>query len=123
MLRRYKLSDYEEVNSWFRKYKGNDFPKEHLAPTGFIVPGIAVGFLIKTDANCCFLEPFIANTDASPEDRDKALTQILTSLISEAKALDFNFIFGISTAPTMIERALKLGFQNEGVSTLVMKEV
>lgn len=122
MVERYKPHQYEMVNDWFKDRKGDSIPEPFLSPTGFIVPGVAVGFLIKTDCNVCFLEPFISNPKASKELRSIALNDIMEHLEREASKLGYRFIYGIATASTMIEYALKRGWTDMGNSTVLAKE-
>lgn len=120
---RYTPDQYNEVNSWFKQHKGVDIPEQFLPPTGFVVSGIAAGFLIKTDCNVCFLEPFIANPKADKEVRSTAIASIVESLEKEAKSLGYRFIYGIATAPTMIKHGTDRGWLNMGDSTVIIKEI
>lgn len=116
--------DYKDINSWFYSRKGEYFPIKFLSQTGFIVPGIAVGFLIKTDANVGILEPFISNPQAPEKERDEALNMILETLCNHARHIGYRAVFGFSTAQTMITRALKQDFEILEInSTTVVKEL
>lgn len=116
--------DYKDINAWFHERKGEYFPIKFLAQTGFIVPGVAVGFLIKTDAYVGILEPFISNPAAPEKERDEALNMILKKLTEHAKNIGYRAVFGFSTAQTMIDRALKQDFDILEInSTTVVKEL
>lgn len=118
------MDSYNEINSWYHERKGEDFPRRYLSPTGVIVPGVAVGFLIQTDAHFGILEPFISNPAASKEDRDTALIMILNKLTDMAKKIDYRVVYGFSTNPPMITRALSQGFEIQELnSTTVKKEL
>lgn len=123
MTERYKPQHYEMVNDWFKSRKGDSIPEQFLAPTGFIVPGVAVGFLIKTDCNVCFFEPFISNPKATTELRIKALDEIVTMLEREAANLGYRFVYGLATAPTMLEHGKNHGWVNIGNHTVIVKEL
>jgi hypothetical protein len=124
MIERYTPHHYNMVNNWFKERKGDNIPEAFIPATGFVVPEIAAGFLIKTDCNVCFLEPFIANPNASSEVRDKAIVSILNNLEKEAIKLGFKYVYGISTAPTMIQRAEDNGWVNIGSNyTTLAKEL
>lgn len=110
------------INQWYKDRKCDSLPEPFLPPTGFIVPGVAVGFLINTDCNICFLEPFISNPKASQELRSLALNDIMEHLEREASKLGYRFIYGIASAPTMIEHAVKRKWINMGNSTVLAKE-
>lgn len=120
--RKYKLDDYGELSEWWAARR-IVMAKDVLPPTGFIVPGIAAGFLIKTDTSCCIIEPFIANPRANKHDRDKALNKIMLDLIEEAKNCGFSRIFGFSSRESMIERAVNCGYTIVEESTTVCKEL
>lgn len=120
--RKYELDDYWQLAEWWAARK-IVMAEDVLPPTGFIVPGIAAGFLIKTDTSCCIIEPFIANPRANKEDRDAALNKIMLDLIEEARFLGFKRIFGFSSRESMIERALNCGYVIVEESTTVCKEL
>ena len=68
---------------------------DFLSDIGFVVPGVASGFLVTTNVNCCFLEPFISNPKAPKELRDKALKEILESLEDKASKIGIRLIYGV----------------------------
>src|ERR1700678_2917140 len=110
MVRKYKKSDYNEVSSWFQD-RNIDISEGYLPETGFIAPGVAAGFIYKTDANFCIFECFIANRDKSYEEREAALTKIVSSMIGEAKEMGFERVYGFATSQTMIRRGMEQGFK------------
>lgn len=123
-MRYFKDEDYTEINTWYHERKGENFPKTHLSHTGIIIPGVAVGFLIQTDANFGILEPFISNPAASKDDRDRALTMILNTLTDLAKVMDYQIIYGFSTSRPMVDRAISQGFEIQELnSTTVVKRL
>ncbi len=123
-LRRFHIDDFTDVNSWYYKRKGENFPMRYLSPTGVIVPGIAAGFLIQTDAHFGILEPFISNPEASREDRDMAINMILKKLTDMAKTIDYRIVYGFSTNPIMLDRAIAQGFEIQELnSTTVIKRI
>lgn len=103
-MRRYEREDFNMIKEW------SSVPLTILPKTGLIVPNVAAGFLVSTDTNYCFLEPFIGNPKADKEERDIALFTIIDGLIDEAKRLGFDLVFGVLSHPKMIERGLKRGF-------------
>ena len=108
--RKYTSEDFNQVRDWYNNR--SLAPIEDLLPqVGFIVPGIAAGFLMQTDTKCCILEPFISNPFAESLDRKDALDLIMGELILEAYRLGYNRIYGFSTRPSMIERAKQYGFE------------
>lgn len=90
--------------------KWSGVPLTILPKTGLIVPNVAVGFLVSTDTNYCFFEPFIGNPKVDKEERNTALFTIIDGLIDEAKRMGYDLIFGVLSHPKMIERGLERGF-------------
>lgn len=103
-MRRYERSDFEMIKDW------SGVPLNILPKTGFIVPNVAVGFLVATDTNYCFLEPFIGNPKVDKEERDVAIFTIIDELLAEAKRLGYDLVFGVLSHPKMIERGMNRGF-------------
>jgi hypothetical protein len=122
-VRKYRSRDFQHIKTWCAAR--NMMPIQDLIPkTGFIVPGVAVGFLLSTDTKCCIFEPFIANPQASENARAEALSLIMQALIKEATDLGFTKIFGFSTSPTMVARSLDFGFKLiESNSMTVVKDI
>jgi len=109
-IRRYTPEDYKELTSWYTKRNMVLVQEYHLAKIGFIVEGVAAGFLIQTDANMGILEPFIANPEASKEDRDTALDMIIEALVHTAQELGYMSVFGFGKSLPMIRRSARHGF-------------
>lgn len=121
--RKYTDRDFEEIQSWYTK-RGMTLELKDLPQVGFIVPGIAAGFVMKTDTNCCILEPFIANPLTLRKEREVALDSIFEDLIKECKALGYKKVFGFSTNLKMVWRAQTFGFKViETHSLTVCKEL
>jgi len=122
MVRRFKETDMEEVISWFHSRK-IDVSPEYLPPTGFIEPGIACGFLYKTDANFCIFECFISAPNTAGYVRDETLRNIVTEMIREAKELGFKQAFGFATSKSMIAHGYEQGFRYVEECTTIVKDL
>lgn len=120
--RKYNHEDFYSIIEWYEARHIRP-AQDMIPPTGFIVPGIAAGFLMRTDTSACILEPFIANPHANKEDRDRALNSIMGDLIEEARNLGYDRVFGFSSRESMIERAVFQGFVIVEESTTVCKEL
>lgn len=123
MMKRYDPAMYEQINEWFKDHKGDSIPEAMIPKVGFYVPGVAAGFLINTDTPICFLEPFISNPKAPKELRSKALEGIVECLEAEAVKLGYRYVYGISTAPTMLNLVKSKGWVDLGSQTVVAKEL
>lgn len=117
-IRAYTNEDFSELNDWYRA-RGAKIQERYLPQYGFIVEGIAAGFLMQTDCPVCFLEPFISNPSATKHDRDRALNLILNQLVSLARLQEYELIYGVSTSKTMVDRSINTGFQIQDISTVV----
>lgn len=123
-MRRFTETDYNEISAWYLKRNMTPVRQDFLPKVGFIVDGVAAGFLIQTDANIAILEPFISNKDAKSHERHAALDAIMEILVNTAEEMGCHGIFGFSTSLPMIRRALKQGFiVNEINSSTVFKEL
>lgn len=123
MIRMYKPEDESMIRAWYEA-RGMTLNASMLPKVGFICPGLAAGWLLQTDTKIAILEPFIANPNADKYDRDEALNKLLVRLELMAGQLGYTHVYGFSTSPTMIKRALDLGFKVlEKRSTTVNKEV
>lgn len=120
--RKYGNDDYNEVSGWYEA-RGLHLIPSLLPKTGFIVPGVAAGFLMLTDTSCAILEPFIANPRATREDRDEALKCVMKVLDETAKSLGVTHLYGFSSNENMLHRSLAQGFQIAEASITVVKEL
>lgn len=122
-LRSYHLSDYQEIAYWFKAREMNVPSMSDLPLTGKIVPGIAAGFLLKTDTKCAVIDFMITNKDARPMARGRAVDAIARSLILKAKSLGFKRVRCDSQIDTIKKKALSLGFKSSGDHTVFCKEI
>jgi len=122
MIRRFNKTDLEEVLGWFHSRK-IDVTADYLPETGFIEPGIAAGFIYKTDANFCIFESFISNPNTTPIEREVALSLIVTKMITEAKNMGFKDAYGFATSQSMIRHGLEQGFKRVDVCTTIVKDL
>jgi hypothetical protein len=119
MVRKFTKDDMEEVMGWFHSRKIEITP-DYLPETGFIIQGVAAGFIYRTDANFCIFECFISNPNTTKEERNTALSSIVANMIQEAKALGFKDAYGFATSKSMIRHGMEQGFKHvEKCSTII----
>lgn len=119
-----RVMDFEEIESWYMTRSVAMPPETAFPKIGYIVPGIAAGFLIQTDTDLAVLEPFVSNPEKSIEDRDLALVLIMGKLVEKARSLGYRSVFGFSTHIGMVKRAVDMGFRIvEHGSTTVWKDL
>lgn len=122
-MRAYAPSDYEEIATW---YAGRDQPiptPKSLPEIGYIEPGVAAGFLYRTDANWSLIESYIAHPNSDAKARSESLDLISFALIQTAKEMGFKHIVSITKNPAVVARAKKHGFKSMGQYEMLSKEI
>lgn len=123
MIRPYEKSDFDEVKGWFQDREMNHIRETLLPEFGFIEPGVAAGFLHRTDSKVCILEGFVTNRSALGAYRHQALDGIVDACVKKAKELGFQRICAFSIDESIIGRAEKHGFVATTGFTLLAKEI
>lgn len=103
-------SHFEQVLHWMQ-LRGETLVPEALPATGFIVPGVAAGFLYRTDSSIAWIDGLVASKDVPKETRSKALDEIVQALRAEARNSGFKVMMGLTQFQPVVDRALRLGFQ------------
>lgn len=114
--------DEEEVMGWFHSRK-IEMTSDYLPETGFIAPGIAAGFIYKTDGNFCIFEAFISNPNTTKKERESALSSVVTHMIEEAKKLGFKDAYGFATSQSMIRHGMEQGFRYVETCSTIIKDL
>lgn len=104
---------FAQVLRWFELF-GETMIPEALPQTGYIVPGVAAGFLYRTDSSVCWLESLIANKDVPKEERTRALDVVVVALTRDAKKLGFKTLLGSTQLEAVVKRAQRLGWSYMG---------
>lgn len=119
----FKEEDIDEINDWLDDRGQAGISGLVLSRTGFIVPGVACGFLYATDSRICFLDFYISNPLADRQKRSEALDAITVKLIETAKEREYLIIMGASSYNTIQERCEKFGFKSQGAQELYTMEI
>lgn len=122
-MRSFRTEDMGMVNSWYMAHGDQPITLDSLPQTGLIEPGIAAGFLYKTDSNIAWLEGFVTNPEAPPSARNEALDNIANALMVSAKALGFRQVIAMVENPRMMLRADRHGFKGIGAYVMMKKEI
>jgi len=101
---------YEMLCKWLRFYDMELIEAAILPPTGFVVEGLAMGFLYKSDGKLAQIETLVSNGYAPREARDAATDLVVEAIIVEARASGFAVLQGITHLDAVVQRALKHGF-------------
>jgi len=84
-MRPFTLADLAEVNSWWKARKQPVRPASYLPKYGYIQPGVAAGWLFRTDSCIGFLDDFVTNPKAPLMQRVMYLDGITRNLVATAK--------------------------------------
>jgi hypothetical protein len=122
MVRQFTENDIEEVIGWFHSRK-IEITSDYLPKTGFIAPGVAAGFIYRTDANFCIFECFISNPNTTKEERNTALNSIVTHMIEKAKNLGYKDAYGFATSQSMIRHGMEQGFRYVETCSTIIKDL
>lgn len=104
---------YAQVLRWFELFGETIFP-EVLPPTGLIIPGVAAGFLYRTDSSLAMIESLVANREAPKEERTRAIDAIIVGLSREAQKQGFKTVLGFTQLDAVVQRVHRLGWSSMG---------
>lgn len=106
--------DFDEIEKWFFE-RDMRMPDVSLFPrVGFIVRGVAAGFIFYTDSLVAIIDGYISNPKSDARQRDEALDLITEALINNAKFHGIKVIKCDTPLDVVKKRALKFGFELTG---------
>ena len=111
-----------QLNQWHSIRGLSPVNRGDLPSTGFIVLGIAAGFLYLTDSNLAFLDGYIANPETTSLERKPALDLITDCLMDAAQKAGVKRLVSLSANPSIQARSLSSGFTSHGTFQLFCKE-
>ena len=114
MVRLYTEQDHSEVSKWWSAHNMPAIPKMALPKVGFMVQGVAAGFLYQTDSSVAFIENFISNPESDWATRQTALDDITNSILRYAISHGFKQVVALTTSQAIYERACPMGFTPQG---------
>lgn len=102
---------FESYRKWMNFY--DEFPSgpEFMPPSGFVVEGLAMCFLIRTDARVALIEGLLGNPWLPRAQVDPALDAVAAAVISLARAEGFRVLQATTQVEAVVERAKRLGFR------------
>jgi hypothetical protein len=119
----FSFSHYRELADWFKRREMAVPALEDLPKVGFVIPGVAAGFLVQTDTPGAELDFFISNPEKGRRHRALALDSIVESLTAHAKSLGYRFLKCSSQINTIRKRARYSGFRELGDFSCFIKEL
>lgn len=124
MVRRFLPQDLREVNAWYAARGFPQLTERHLPRVGFIVPGVAAGFLYQTDAPAiAMLEGYVSRPRAGVRLVSSAIDDITGALLAEAKLRGVSSVVALTHARGIERRANKFGMRTIGVYAMAAKEL
>jgi len=106
-----------EVNEWHRMRNLGPIHSAQLPDIGYIEPGVAAGFLYRTDSVYGLIDGFISNPLAPKVKAARALQAIAETILREVDRLKLRPLV-IARAPSMGKLAMKLGGKSIGIYEL-----
>lgn len=122
-IKPFQEENYIEICGWYFKREKIPIPFYLLPKNGFIVSGVAAGFLYKTDSKLGLIENFVTNPNACSDDRNKALNLIIDSIIELCFRYKIKSLIGTTKHENLLNRSLNKGFKNLGSYNVVCKEI
>lgn len=107
--RAYTPNDYQMISSWYGDRRKAPIDRE-LLPRGFVVDGVAAGFLHIADGGVAFMESFVTNPSATPMQRHNALNEIVSALTRLAENNGARGIIALTRDDGIANRARSAGF-------------
>lgn len=97
-------------------------PQGYLPASGFIVDGVAVGFVLFTNSAIGILDYFISNPEVEFSERSEAISKITESLLILAKTSGCKAIKCETQSLSIELKAKHFGFKETGLFKSFFKE-
>lgn len=123
MVRPFDDEDYPDFKEWHEKRGIIAVPKDCLPTRGFVVPGVAMGFLIQTDCKLGLIDFFITNPDVAKAHRRAALNEIGAAIEKRAKTIGIRYLKADSKHDFIKILAKLYGGSYIGEYTAFIKEI
>jgi len=116
-IRKLTESDYETLKKWWKAWKWPPVEKEFLPDNGtggFVVEKngtmIVAGFIYVTNSKAVLLEWIISNPEYREDDRDMAITCLISTVEKIIKGWGYKYIFTIGRTKALINKHKELGW-------------
>lgn len=103
---------YAAMADWYRGHHLQPLPREALPETGFVVPGVAAGFLYRGERGLAWVEGLISNPEARRRAHE-ALDAVVSALLQSARDSGVRLILSTTAQPAVAQRARQHGFKVE----------
>jgi hypothetical protein len=116
-IRKLTESDYQTLEKWWKAWNWPPVEKEFLPDNGtggFVVYKenvmIVAGFVYITNSKAVLLEWIISNPDYREDDRDMAITCLISTVEKIVKGWGYKYIFTIGRTKALINKHKELGW-------------
>jgi hypothetical protein len=123
-MRRYEPGDLAELNAWHAARWLAPLRAGSLPAVGYIEPGVAAGFLYRTDSDLALLDGYITSPAATARARHRAVAAITEALLGSARTDGIRSVVGLCRSPGVARHAIRRhGMQALGRLDIVSREV
>lgn len=119
-IRFYQPEDLASLNVWYAARGQPGITRAMLPTHGYFAPGLAAGFLYRTDSCFGFLDTFVTNPGAPQSERALALQDIACRLMADFRG---GRLLIYTTSGGIRRWAQKHGFSVLGTHTMLSKEL
>lgn len=98
-------SDIVSINKWLERWGHPLATSEQLPARGYIVPGVAAGFIRDCETGMGMIDSYVSNSLVSSASRNKALNIITEKLLSEP----FTHFITMTANDGLVKRFLEHG--------------
>lgn len=124
MMRLFHASDLDEMNGWYAARGQSPLSIALLPEYGVLEPGVAAGFLYRTDApSLGLLDGFVSNPEAPLRERAEALKEIAAHLVQSAKRQGVVILMAMCKSRGIERLAGRMGLHPIGMYVVSAKEL
>lgn len=113
-------SDIVSINKWLARRNHPLVAQRELPNIGFIIPGVAAGFVRQVEGRIGIFESVVSNALVSASTRHKAMG-VLFDIINDMK--EFEYIMGFTKEGDMLLRAKDAGYIQADKHVIVIKRL
>ncbi len=106
-VREFKSRDLTSINKWLKARAKNGITCQQLPRVGFVVPGVAIGFIREVEGGMGIFESLVSNPFASSALRHAAMSAIYAKVMNDAR---FERIIGFSVDNGALSRSADAGW-------------
>lgn len=104
--RRVSNKDLKSINKWLTRQLGVAATYEMLPSVGFIVPGVAAGFVRNCENGIGMIDNYVSNPLCSSAVRHKALDAVTSAVLNEPYKIFMTFTANAGLKKRFLQRGL-----------------